>query len=651
MAKLQTDTGNVQVTITGESEGDGLVLRDGVLVNERVSVPSGVFVGARISDPAGGDQALGVDTTTLVTFDTVDFDTGGFADLTADNDRLTIPEDGYYQIGGTVGLVASSGNRLDFRLYKNGLGGTLLGGFHRTETTKAEIVVASGTHLVNLVAGDYISLGVNSEDGSDLFHAVYSPFLWVQKVDEGQLLAGYSPILDHKPTTDTLDDEFDSTTLDGKWTAVSGSSGTVDLLETGEVEKYDLTTRPGWLLMQAGSVADQKVELRQDLTLADGASVILAISLTVSSDDNTGIGANELWAGISINDNDAGWDAGEYNALFFDVEVNGWRLLHYDGTSAFGATGPSGTTASSPVTELIYLRFMRSGSVVYAFWSVDGSSWMAMGSETRSATATNIWIFTESVAAASEPVPIVAVDWIRQGTNNLDPWSHSGLVQLDTVPEWMTFLARRVPGETAHAYDDFFDDGDKSDWTEVQISGTLVATEKYGMMSLKSSGDSMADLNGVLKPLDSLTAPLTIETAVRYQGSVGTGAGEMAIGFTDGVIGTSGLAGCRGWAAVAQMGFIGGTLTDFDSTWVNYMTRGEAGQTGHQFMRCIWKSANTFRIMISPDGISWDDIAAIDLSRTLTPTYFGLFCSNYGQTDAAISSYEYFRVYDADLSA
>ena len=219
------------------------------------------------------------------------------------------------------------------------------------------------------------------------------------------------------------------------------------------------------------------------------------------------------------------------------------------------------------------------------------------------------------------------------------------------VPQWINFLAARQPGETAHAYDDFFDDDDDTPWTDIQISGTLVSTEKYGLMSLKSSGDTASDLNGVLKPLDSLTSPLTIETAVKYQGSVGTGAGEIGIGFTDGTTGASGLAACRGWAAAALMGFIGGTLTNFDSTWTNYMTRGEAGQTGLQYMRCIWKSANTFRIMISPDGVSWDDIAAADLTRTLTPTHFGVFCSNYGQADAAIASYEYFRVTESDLSA
>lgn len=240
----------------------------------------------------------------------------------------------------------------------------------------------------------------------------------------------WSPIMDVKGSTDDPpDDEFDDTTgmsgstngLDAKWTAVSGTSGSVSLVETGEVERYDLTTRPGWLLMQAGSAADQKVELRQDFTLGDGDSVLVAMSGPfAASDGSTGIANNELRYGMTLNDNDAGHDAGTYFGIMFDTADNGIRLMAFDGTTTFGATSDSSGSMSIPIGQLIYLRLMRVSTAIRAYWSSDGSTWMPLGVKTISPD--NLWIWKESVVASGEPVPIVAVYWVRQGGNGFDPW-------------------------------------------------------------------------------------------------------------------------------------------------------------------------------------------------------------------------------------
>jgi hypothetical protein len=231
----------------------------------------------------------------------------------------------------------------------------------------------------------------------------------------------HQSLLGYKATTDTPDDEFDESTLDAKWTAVTGSSGTVSMTETGEVEKYDLTTRPGWLLMQAGSAADQKVQLRQDFTLGDGESIILALAAVVSSDGDPGIVDNELVAGLSLNDNDTGWDAGEYNGCYVQFGTDMARVSHFDGTTR-GATSAFGVSAQQVPLGMVYIRFNRVGSVLHAWTSSDGYTWMSLGQDTRVATADNVFVFVESIVNAGEPVPIVAVDWIRQGTNDLDPW-------------------------------------------------------------------------------------------------------------------------------------------------------------------------------------------------------------------------------------
>lgn len=251
---------------------------------------------------------------------------------------------------------------------------------------------------------------------------------WLPQTPSGG--GGYSPLLDVKGSTDDPpDDEFDDSTgmsgatngLDAKWTAVSGAESAVSLVETGEVERFDLDTRPGWLLLQAGSLADQKVELRQDYTLPDGNSIILALSSPfASSVSNNSITNNELRFGMALNDNDAGYDAGTFLYFAFDVDTNGVRLLVNDGTTTFGSTSDASQAMNAPIGQLMYLRFMRTTTIIRAFWSTDGTAWMPLGNKTMSPT--NVWIFIESVVNADEPVPIGAVKWIRLGGNDLDPW-------------------------------------------------------------------------------------------------------------------------------------------------------------------------------------------------------------------------------------
>ncbi len=447
MPNLGSRLTGVPIDTRGGVEGEGLVVRDGVYVSERVAVPSGtVFSGARIHKGGTDQTNLAHATVVEVTFSTASFDTDSyFSDA---NDALVIPADGHYLVSAGIAFFgADDAEDLLATVHIDDVEGFRM--MRLRDDAGASLSMAfvnfAGSDILSLSAGEEINLKVYTETVAgtntvDIEGTSTETWLSITRLDhEGSLLAGFSPILDHKPTTDTLDDEFDSTTLDGKWTAVSGSSGTVSLVETGEVEKYDLTTRPGWLLMQAGSAADQKVELRQDLTLADGDSVIMAFSPTTSSDADTGIAANEMRTGISLNDNDAGWDAGEYNTLAWTVQTDGWRIIHWDGSTMHGTTGTTSTADSAPTTQLIYVRMARIGSVLHAYWSSDGATWMSLGSETRSATATNIWIYAESISAASEPVPVIAVGWIRQGTNALDPWSHSPLVSVAQVEDWTTF--------------------------------------------------------------------------------------------------------------------------------------------------------------------------------------------------------------------
>jgi hypothetical protein len=494
---------------------------------------------------------------------------------------------------------------------------------------------------IYLAVGDYIEVFAGQDDGVNRSLKTGSHTrATLTLLPIGSLIAGWSPILDYKPTSDPLDDEFNGASLDAKWTAVTGAAGTVDLLETGEVQKYDLATRGGWLLLQAGSAANQKVELRQDVTLADGDSVILALSPTVSSDGDTGITTNELWAGISLNDNDAGYDAGEYNTLFWDVNPDGWRLIHSDGTTAFGTSGTSTSGMAAPIAGRLYLRFMRVGSVIHAFWSNDGSSWMALGSETRTATATNLWIFCESTAAANEPVPIVAVDWIRQGTNNLDPWSHSGLVQLDTVPDHVLRLDNPLTSGTDD--DEFDDDTIDAAWTSLTVTGSATWTEQDDVLSVVFDDQTAGDAAAQIKSINGTpAAAIEISTAVRAFTSANHGIVGMF--FSDGTTATSNLVQFRTNVSDGSTSMYGGTFTDIQNTLLSSFTVDASSIMTTIYMRLTWVSSNTWRMEVSPDGVSWTAFALADQSHTLTPTHYGLYVSSYGGTVPKIATFEYFR--------
>ena len=222
-----------------------------------------------------------------------------------------------------------------------------------------------------------------------------------------------------KITADTPDDEFGAATLDAKWTVVSGSSGTVDFLETANVSEYDLTTRPGNLLMQVGQTGAQEVSFRQDYTLPDGKSIILAFTPILMVDaDGGGINNNELQMGISLNPSDTDHDDGDEQEIFFDANANGWRVFHAGNGLAVAGT-PNG---AMPDMQKMYLRISRASSVYYASYSMDGTAWAPMGSHTPGATQTNLWIWTRSSAAFGDPIPIQVFDWIRLGDNTLDPW-------------------------------------------------------------------------------------------------------------------------------------------------------------------------------------------------------------------------------------
>ncbi len=540
-------------------------------------------------------------------------------------------------------------------------------GFH----AHARFTDVSGEWLLELLNGTTNALVANtipfSWGNTDFWNAT---FTYEVAIDGGGsfLSQSFSPILDHKPTIDTPDDEFDAATLDAKWTAVSGVAGTVDqfAIIATNTPIYDLSTRPGWLLTQVrqnDGITTGSVRLRQDFTLADGDSIVIAHTLPTYIGHPSAATNNESVIEIVLNDNDSGETAGNRVVVRYivasleQVQVYGGlvtNLLHniYEGSRIF------------------YTRILRKDDGAteeyYIGLSEDGTNWNWKGASAGTGFApgvelNNLWITHSSVAGVgAEESPIIGFFFVRQGTNNLDPWGSSGLIRLDSVPEWMTALAGRVAGETAHVDDDFFGQDSSADYTEQTVSGTAIWTIGRGVLSSvfkNQSGGASPDWSGFLKPITSPSPPMTIETHLRL--FVPTlDFPSVGLGFMDGVAVGSNVAAMAsvGSDFDFQAGGIakyGGTMNDFNNsvdTVISPSQMGFNGQVMEIYMRFVWISANTWQQVVSFDGNAWYNWGSADMSFTMTPTHFGLLVSTRGQNLNFSVGYDYFRVYDADLS-
>jgi hypothetical protein len=241
----------------------------------------------------------------------------------------------------------------------------------------------------------------------------------------------YSPLLDVKGSTDDPpDDEFDDTAgmsgvtngLDAKWTAVAGVAGTVDLMGKPTTNSvYDFTTRSGWMLLQGADSA--RIRLRQDWTMADGESIIMAFAWgggDWSSGATPPVMIDNLGVfKLALNDNNTDEGAGNDFSVVVQVDAGGWSIQNVRNGTIRSLTDKVVLLPD----ELMYFRIARDGGSTYrAFYSTKGATWMHLDSGDPGATLDNLWITFATNVVQPAIAPISAIHWIRQGTNALDPW-------------------------------------------------------------------------------------------------------------------------------------------------------------------------------------------------------------------------------------
>jgi len=264
---------------------------------------------------------------------------------------------------------------------------------------------ASGTPVANFLLALNSDAQFTSEVIPSEINALCYPPVWKFDIDEP------------KEFSTSFDDDFTSGSLDGKWTVVDGTLGAVDLFGVlaGGNGLYDLSTRSGQLLIQGRD--NDEVLFRQDYTLPDGHSIILAVAASVNLAGS--VSSDELIVGVSLNDNDTDFNAGNCAYMCYDAQAGGYQYQYVtSGSGEVGATEEDGPFTSS----MVYLRISRVGTAYYGFFSIDGQMWAPFGSDDMSVVMDNVWIFVMGTAAMSGPIPIQAVNWIRQGSNEVDPW-------------------------------------------------------------------------------------------------------------------------------------------------------------------------------------------------------------------------------------
>jgi hypothetical protein len=447
------------------------------------------------------NQTITTATSENIEFTAEEYDTDSYHDNSTNPERLVAPYDGHYLIQSSIRFEVDTNSKPSLYVYKNGT-------TDRVAATDLEIddFVSGGyttlqiSVTVQLVAGDYVLVRVLNPAGTDKDVLAaqsgsadyFSPWVTMTLIEAGTSTFMFDLLHSKKTTADTPDDEFDSTTLDAKWTAVSGSTGTVDLLETGNVEKYDLSTRLGWLLMQVGSDGLQQVALRQDFTLPDGASIVMAIAPNIGVDGNTGVISQDRIV-ITVNDSDTTSRTGTFLELNVDSNTDQFGVSAWDGTSS-ESTYVTGSGIGH--TDMIFLRIARSGTTYYPFYSTSGgASWIPLSDGHALGSAMdNLWIGFENYAAHDALTPIAAIAWIRQGTNDLDPWNPTAAVAV-----------------SAGLWEDWIDvDGGvgfQNSWVNF---GSVYAPAEY-----RKHSDGMVQVRGMIKSGTTSTASFTLPSGYR----------------------------------------------------------------------------------------------------------------------------------------
>jgi hypothetical protein len=220
----------------------------------------------------------------------------------------------------------------------------------------------------------------------------------------------------------------------------------------------------------------------------------------------------------------------------------------------------------------------------------------------------------------------------------------------DWIPLTEKYKRGRLPGETAHAADDFFTA--YSGYTEYDSTGTVTWTAGNGGLSARATG--FGNGNGTAFTVKAIPAalPITIETLfTAFPSSTGVNAAE-AFGFTSGTTGTAGWVGFGTYTST-YLARVGGTTASSTSAGSFGLTTTPPFSIGTPiFLRVVAKANGNYTCLASIDSVEWRQLwtGAGSVAAT-SMTHMGFFMAwPGGSGEIQHANFAYLRVYEADLS-
>jgi len=290
-----------------------------------------------------------------------------------------------------------------------------------------------------------------------------------------------------------------------------------------------------------------------------------------------------------------------------------------------------------------FIDYPASSKTRYLNVRVNGTDWPAQ----QSANMSDARISIAYVGYFDADDYVELVTWVSTGeTIDSANFSISAMGGSGYADTWLDALFTRPSDETVHTDDQEFNG--TIGGTAQDASGTITWTQSRGILSAAYEDTSPGSSPCRLYALTPTTFPVTIETAIRTIGEDG----KYPLGgicLTDGTATSANLVGCAYVAATFDASMYSGTIASSSSTTNDIV---ESPVSLLIYMRLIWTATNTFEATWSIDGVSWSKFATTSTSKTITPTHFGAFIGGMDTaTSVAITSFEYLRVTESDLSA
>src|SRR5690606_27392393 len=130
-----------------------------------------------------------------------------------------------------------------------------------------------------------------------------------------------------------------------------------------DISVYDLTTRPGMLMMQVGDDTSDSIVLRQDYTIPDGSGVCAKLHPGIAAGDN------QFQVDIGVNASDTSPTTGTYARVVIDSQGSyAWRYSFDGSTNSMSFRGSDNSPA--------WIAITRSG-LEYTMWGTEdpGGIW------------------------------------------------------------------------------------------------------------------------------------------------------------------------------------------------------------------------------------------------------------------------------------